>query len=117
MLNKMYILLINKMFLDRFELPYNYDTASEYRFNNVISTLDTKFWIMWKLRTPLGEFFFHKMTNVVFNDKFELVGRFIKDKVVLLDDLDNAKEIENWFHKCRAAPLSNRDIYVYDLDI
>ncbi len=106
---------MNEVYLDRFELPYNYYEASEYSFKEVVSTLDNNFWRMFKLRTSMGELYFHKRTNLVFDERFELIGRYIMDKICLLEELDNYREIVNWFKTCRATPMSNRDIFLNDV--
>jgi hypothetical protein len=101
--------------LDRYELPYNYDIAAQYSFKEIISFQDKTFWVMSKIRYNQDFLYFHKKTNLVFDDRMNLLGRYINDQIIVVEDLSNKDRIETWLRECKNKPLSIRKIYEEDL--
>lgn len=108
-------LIMTQFRLDRYELPYNYDIASQYSFKEIISFQDKTFWVMSKIRYNQDFLYFHKKTNLVFDDRMNLLGRYINDQIIVVEDLSNKDRIETWLRECKNKPLSIRKIYEEDL--
>ena len=108
-------LIMTQFRLDRYELPYNYDIAAQYSFKEIISFQDKTFWVMSKIRYNQDFLYFHKKTNLVFDDRMNLLGRYINDQIIVVEDLSNKDRIETWLRECKNKPLSIRKIYEEDL--
>lgn len=92
-----YTTSLNDFTFNKEDLPYNYDEASLYTFKVPFPINDNNFWRMFRVKYDIFDLFFHKKTNVVFDCKFCIIGRFINDKIIPIDRLHNRQDIINWF--------------------
>lgn len=51
----------------------------------------------------------------MFDDRMNLLGRYINDQIIVVEDLSNKDRIETWLRECKNKPLSIRKIYEEDL--
>ena len=91
--------------IERQFLPYDYQSASTYSFTDSVSIYDYNFWTMCKIKYNGYFLFFHKKTNLVFDERMNLLGRYIDNDVVVIEDLINKESIEHWMSECRKKPL------------
>ena len=91
--------------IERQFLPYDYQSASTYSFTDSVSIYDYNFWTMCKIKYNGCFLFFHKKTNLVFDDKMNLLGRYINNELIVIEDISNGENIKHWMEECRTKPL------------
>lgn len=88
-----------------YNFPYDYDTASRYTFKESVSIQDKNFWTMCKIKYNGYFLFFHKKTNLVFDDRMNLLGRYINDDIIVIEDISDGEIIKCWMEECKMKSL------------
>ena len=88
-----------------YKFPYDYDAASRYTFKESVTIQNKYFWTMCKIKYNGCFLFFHKKTNLVFDDKMNLLGRYINNELIVIEDISNGENIKHWMEECRTKPL------------
>ena len=83
------------------KLPYNYIEASLFDFSSPVSMSDMSFWKFSLLNCNDIKVFIHQYSNILMSDKGEIIGRFIENNFVPLDQLENKDTIMLWHKYCR----------------
>jgi hypothetical protein len=100
-------LMRTRLRIERYTLPYDHQEASRYPFNESVSLHDRSFWTMCRVDYKDNFLFFHKKTNLVFDEKMNLLGRYVNDELIITEDLRERKQIEQWLKECREKPLTS----------
>jgi hypothetical protein len=94
---------IEDFYFDKAKLPYNYDNANLFDFLNPITMKDKTFWKFSLFKCDSINLFVHQNSNIIMSDKGNIIGRFVDNKFISLDNLENKEAILAWYIYCQQS--------------
>ena len=93
--------VIEDFYIDKTKLDYDYTEASQFGFDKPIKMHDSEFWKFCRVLCNDLEMFLHKKTNIILARNGRLIGRYVGDKIIPLEGLDNKEHIIYWYAMCQ----------------